>query len=158
MAQNHSSATPMGLTTVAALEIAKGCVASQGIYDSDSGCFCWSSITQRQYQVSTGQKFQKGVNKADACYALTQIEANAGWNMDILTLFDAAYNCTANGKAGGPVINVNTDYTQDFLVFCHCRCIFPRVHLVLRRICQMENVLFVMILENIRYDFQYSLY
>jgi hypothetical protein len=159
MAQTHFSATPMGLTTVAALEIAKNCVGSQGICDSDSGCFYRSSITQRQYQVSTGQTFQKGFNKADACYALTQIKANAGWHVDLLTLFDGAYNCIANGKAGGPVINVNADYTLDFSCLSSLHDASSQGYtLSCGEFAKWEMSFWYSFCENIRYYSQYSLH
>ena len=71
----------------------------------------WSPNTSRQYQLTwNGGKLANG-STIDPFNVLTQIEDN-GW-ADLPTLFDGAYNCTLEGKAGGPVVNLGDDGSLD---------------------------------------------
>lgn len=71
----------------------------------------WSPNTQRQYQfVYNGGKLANG-STVDPYVVLKQIEANK-W-ADLPVLFDGAYNCTLEGKAGGPVVDVGNNGSLD---------------------------------------------
>lgn len=77
----------------------------------ESETFYWSSVTQRQYQVSSAGT--PAANDAtDPSAALTLYENLQGLNLPVS--FDGAYDCTLEGKAGGSsVVNVTADGTLD---------------------------------------------
>jgi hypothetical protein len=86
--------------------------ASTDISDAQGNAAVYSSPnTQRQYQlVYNGPNIANG-STPDPYTVLRQLEAN-NW-ADLPVLFDGAYNCTLQGRAGGPVAHVGSNGTLD---------------------------------------------
>lgn len=90
----------------------------------------WSQSTQRAYSLS-----QVSGNIGKSPKQLTQDIVSNGWAaLDVL--FDGAYNCTAEGKAGSAAINFNWDGTLDIACIsqlpmkipCFTPCIGPLIN------------------------------
>lgn len=91
----------------------------------------WSQSTQRVYTLN--QVPRDGQEKSPN--QLTQDIVKNGWAaLDVL--FDGAYNCTAEGKAGSAAINFNWDGTLDIAcisqlpvkIACFTPCISPLIN------------------------------
>ncbi|KAL6712916.1 hypothetical protein ACLMJK_009471 [Lecanora helva] len=73
-------------------------------YDQSGGTF-WSSSSGRMYML----QHHKGDSYS---YPIMSAINSNGW-ADMVTLFDGAYNCVADGKAGGPILNFYANSTLD---------------------------------------------
>ena len=91
----------------------------------------WSQSTGRVYALSQ----KGGDSNSKRPKQLTQDILSNGWAaLDVL--FDGAYNCTAEGKAGSVSINFNWDGTLDIacisqlpmLLACQAPCIVPPIN------------------------------
>jgi len=124
LAQNKFSATPMVPTTKAAFQSGRTCTSLGDVCkDSSSTVYYWSSVTQMQYQISfsghwtqdprdsSTPHLQTLEGEASPYTLLEYIETQSVTYMPVL--FDGAYNCTLEGKAGGSAVNVNADGTLD---------------------------------------------
>lgn len=81
--------------------------ATAGPMMASSGCgtdlctgFYWSPVTGRQYYYTGGKTIYD---------FLQQMSDNLRLNLPLL--FDGAYNCTAAGTVGGPIVSINSDST-----------------------------------------------
>lgn len=93
--------------------------------------YYWSQSTQRVYSLSHPGRTDKDKTPVQ----LTQDIVSKGWAaLDVL--FDGAYNCTAEGKAGSAAINFNWDGTLDIAcisqlpvkIACFTPCISPLIN------------------------------
>ena len=91
----------------------------------------WSESTQRVYALSNPHPN----DKTKSPYQLAQDIVDNNWAaLDVL--FDGAYNCTAEGKAGSAAINFNWDGTLDIaclsqlpiLIPCGATCYAPLIN------------------------------
>ena len=117
LSQNQFSATRLATTTTkAAFQQGRQCTAFGDVCsDSKSNVYYWSSVTQVAYQIKFSGKFgpdlQDAEGSATTFSLLEYIETQTDAYMPVL--FDGAYNCTLEGKAGGEVINFNANGTLD---------------------------------------------
>jgi len=111
LGQNDWFGVPLRIATHADFASSCGEAAARKIYDTNtyvcqnvSGeATFWSPITRRIYALRyQGAKNNQKLAPMDM---LTTVYNSTV--VDMPTLFDGAYNCTAEGKAGGAVVNTN---------------------------------------------------
>ena len=116
------SATPT-LVNISKVEFQKArkCTLFGDLCEDTQGiAYYWSSVTQMAYTINEPQKWALYAGKT-AVIEKMGYEATAYGLFEFLettevympVFFDGAYNCTLEGKAGGPVISINTDGTLD---------------------------------------------
>lgn len=123
LAQNTFSASPMTTSTKEVFQAGRNCTSAGDICkDSSSTVYYWSSVTQRQYQISGHGNFVSLISPtAPTQLQLLEGEATTFSLMKYIedsavympVLFDGSYNCTLEGKAGGSVVDVNADGSLD---------------------------------------------
>lgn len=123
LAQNTFSASPQGTATKQAFQLGRNCTSAGDVCkDSSSTVYYWSSVTQMQYQISghgnyvslitPDTKTQLELLEGEATtFGLMEFLENTATYMPVL--FDGAYNCTLEGKAGGSAVNLNADGSLD---------------------------------------------
>ncbi|KAL6721039.1 hypothetical protein ACLMJK_000139 [Lecanora helva] len=121
LSQNKFSATPMAKITQETFQLGRNCTSLGDVCnDSKSVVYYWSSVTNMQYQISFSGSWQQdgragslqdAEGEATTFALLEYIETRSVAYMPVL--FDGAYNCTLEGKAGGSAIGVNGDGTLD---------------------------------------------
>ena len=90
----------------------------------------WSPITQRQYQFNWS-----GKDATFDPYTVLSDLAAQKYYADFPVLFDGAYNCTLEGKAGGSVMSFNADGTLDL----SCMSVLP-VYFSKKSSCPTDTV------------------
>lgn len=123
LAQNTFSASPMGTATKQAFQLGRNCTSAGDVCkDSSSTVYYWSSVTQMQYQISGHGNFVSLISPTAptqletiegeaTTFSLMEFIENSATYMPVL--FDGAYNCTLEGKAGGSAVNINADGSLD---------------------------------------------
>lgn len=113
----------MTTTTKEVFQQGRNCTSTGDICkDSSSTVYYWSSVTQRQYEISGSEKWVKpdGTNPGPvppydtedaSTFSLMNYIEYTEANLPVL--FDGAYNCTLEGKAGGSAVNINADGSLD---------------------------------------------
>lgn len=120
LAQAHFSATPSftTVTTKAAFQQGRTCTALGDVCKDDQGkAYFWSAAYRTEYAIneprggwaakaqgSQGTAIQQLGFEASAYGLLGQIETSDAY---LPVLFDGAYNCTLEGKAGWSSVNVD---------------------------------------------------
>ena len=124
LAQNQFSATPMPTISKAEFQSGRNCTSLEDVcQDSASHVYYWSNVTSMQYLTAFSGSFnQDGRPKSQPLLQDIEGEASIFTLLEYIetkslaympVLFDGAYNCTLEGKAGGPAVSVNTDGTLD---------------------------------------------
>ena len=116
--QSHFSATPWSSTTSKEIfQQGRTCTSLGDVCKGDDGTILyWSQAYQTQYTINEPDKWASGSagqqlgNEVDAYGLFEYIETTDAY---MPVLFDGAYNCTFEGKAGGFAININPDQTLD---------------------------------------------
>ena len=88
--------------------------------DSKHKSYYWSPVTQMQYEINEPRDWERELGKIpiierigyeDSAYGLLEYIEQSDVYMPVL--FDGAYNCTLEGKAGGSAVNINADGSLD---------------------------------------------
>ena len=127
LAQAHFSATPASAattTTKEAFQLGRTCTPLGDVCKDPAGkTHCWSQAFQTQYVINEPKDWalrlpanplamiQQLGYEASAYGLLELIEASSDVYMPVL--FDGAYNCTLEGKAGGSSVVFNEDGSLD---------------------------------------------
>ena len=121
LSQNHFSATPTTEAAKDAFQKDRTCTSVGDVCKDSSGkSYYWSQATQLQYQINepgnwaSSSKGKPNIVQAayeDSAFGLFQYLETTDIFMPVL--FDGAYNCTLEGKAGGSAVNVNADGSLD---------------------------------------------
>lgn len=120
LSQSHFSATPASITvSKAAFQQDRKCTTLGDVCkDSKGKAYYWSQAYETEYQINEPKKtWANGTALRDlgletSAYGLLEyIEETTDTYMPVL--FDGAYNCTFEGKAGGSVVNFNFDGSLD---------------------------------------------
>ena len=118
LSQSHFSATPASTTvTKEAFQNGRTCTTLGDVCKDSSGkTYYWSQAFQTQYQINEPSNWashstipQLGI-EANAYGLLEYIETTDAY---MPVLFDGAYNCTLEGKAGGSSVDINSDGSLD---------------------------------------------
>ena len=83
--------------------------------DSDDKTYYWSQAYQRAYQVNEPRTWasESAIHYLDEVSAYGLLKYIETTDVYMPVLFDGAYNCTLEGKAGGPVGNLKADNSLD---------------------------------------------
>ena len=121
LSQNHFSATPTTQVTQDVFQKSRTCTAAGDVCKDSTGHYYWSETTQQQYQINEPRNWASTSNgdtnivqsgyEATAFGLLQYIEATT--NIFMPVLFDGAYNCTFEGRAGGSAVNFTADGLLD---------------------------------------------
>ena len=117
LSQSHFSATPAS-KTVSKGDFQQGrtCTTLGDVCkDSDGNTYYWSQAYQTSYQINEPQDWaadlaRKQLDEVSAYGFLEYIETT---DVYMPVLFDGAYNCTLEGKAGGSAVNLKADNSLD---------------------------------------------
>ncbi len=124
LSQSHFSATPSSTTvSKAAFQDGRTCTTLGDVCKDSSGkAYYYSQAFQTTYEInepsswaevpqgSQNTTIQQLGYETSAYGLLEQIETS---NVYMPVLFDGAYNCTLEGKAGGSAVNTNADGSLD---------------------------------------------
>ena len=122
LSQSHFSATPASATiTKEAFQNGRTCTTLGDVCkDSNGKTYYWSQAYQTQYEInepsnwaasSSGTPVIQQLGYEASAYGLLGLIELSDVYMPVL--FDGAYNCTLEGKAGGSSVNINTDDSLD---------------------------------------------
>ena len=121
--QNKFSASPMLPISQSVFQNGRNCTPTGDVCKSDDlSVYYWSSVTRMQYSISfsggwtleSGSKtphLETVMGEATTFSLLQFIEEQTNTYMPVL--FDGAYNCTLEGKAGGSSVVFKDDGTLD---------------------------------------------
>ena len=117
LSQSRFSATPAS-TTVSKADFQQGrtCTTLGDICkDSNGNTYYWSQAYQTTYQINEPSNWasdsaRKQLDEVSAYGLLKYIETT---DVYMPVLFDGAYNCTLEGKAGGSAINLKPNNSLD---------------------------------------------
>ena len=120
LSQNHFSATPTTQVTKYVFQKSRTCTAAGDVCKDSSGNYYWSETTQQQYQINEPSNWASTSN-GEANIVQAGYEATGfglfqyleTTNIFLPVLFDGAYNCTLEGKAGGSAVNFMADGSLD---------------------------------------------
>ena len=124
LSQSQFSATPSSTTvSKAAFQNSRTCTTLGDVCKDSSGkAYYWSQTFQTQYEINEPNNWA-AASSASHITAIEQFgyEASAygllelieTWDAYMPVLFDGAYNCTLEGKAGGSAVNINADGSLD---------------------------------------------
>ena len=120
LSQNHFSTTPTTQVTQDVFQKSRTCTAAGDICKDGTGNYYWSETTQQQYQINEPSNWASSSNgktnivrsgyEATAFGLFQYLETT---NIFMPVLFDGAYNCTLEGKAGGSAVNFTADGSLD---------------------------------------------
>ena len=112
LSQLHFSATPaMTPVSKAAFQAGRTCTPLGDVCKDSSGVtYYWSQAFQTQYEIYMPMNLVLMGYKDNVYGMLAQIETS---DVYMPVLFDGAYNCTLEGKAGGSAVNLNADGSLD---------------------------------------------
>ena len=118
LSQSHFSATPASTTvTKEAFQDGRTCTTLGDVCkDSRGKTYYWSQAFQTQYQINEPNNWGSHSTipllgfEANAYNLLEYIETTDAY---MPVLFDGAYNCTLEGKAGGSSVDINSDGSLD---------------------------------------------
>lgn len=118
LSQSHFSATPASTTiSKAAFQQDRKCTTLGDVCkDSNGKAYYWSQAYQTQYQINEPKKWASGTGSQqlgfeNSAYGLLEYIETTDTYMPVL--FDGAYNCTFEGKAGGSAVNFYFDGSLD---------------------------------------------
>ena len=116
--QSSFSATPASTTvSKATFQQGRTCTTLGDVCkDSNGNTYYWSQAYQTTYQINEPRDWasdlaSKQLDEVSAYGLLKYIETTTDTYMPVL--FDGAYNCTFEGKAGGPAMNLKADNSLD---------------------------------------------
>ncbi|KAF6226859.1 hypothetical protein HO133_008300 [Letharia lupina] len=122
LSQSHFSATPTTKTFFKEVfQHSRTCTSLGDVCkDHNDKAFYWSQVTQMQYEINEPDHWvlfsgrlpviEEVGYEATAYGLLEYIETS---NVDMSVLFDGAYDCTLEGKAGGSAVNIDADGSLD---------------------------------------------
>ena len=118
LSQSHFSATP-SLTTISkeAFQQSRICTTLGDVCkDSQGRTYYWSQAYQTEYLINEPKGWASGdglesLGYETSPYGLLEYIETTDTYMPVL--FDGAYNCTLEGKAGGSVVSINADGSLD---------------------------------------------
>ena len=118
LSQSHFSATPASTTlSKAAFQQDRKCTTLGDICKDNKGrAYYWSQAYQTQYQINEPKNWASGTGLQQlgfetSAYGLLEYIETTDTYMPVL--FDGAYNCTLEGKAGGSAVNFYFDGSLD---------------------------------------------
>lgn len=122
LSQAQFSATPTTKTLFkSAFQDGRTCTSQGDVCeDSKHRAYYWSPVTQMQYEINEPRDWTKNQGRIPAI-SLLGYEASAYGLLEYIetsnvfmpVLFDGAYNCTLEGKAGGSAVNINANGSLD---------------------------------------------
>ena len=120
LSQSHFSATPTTQVTQDVFQKSRTCTAAGDLCKDSTGYYYWSETTQQQYRLNEPSNWASSSNgeenlvqsgyEATAFGLFQYLETT---NIYMPVLFDGAYNCTLEGKAGGSAVNFTADGSLD---------------------------------------------
>ena len=120
LSQNHFSATPTTKSTKKVFQNYRTCTTAGDVCKDGSGNYYWSETTQQQYRLneprdwastSNGKPTIERSGYEPTAFGLFQYLETT--NIFMPVLFDGAYNCTLEGRAGGSAVNFTADGSLD---------------------------------------------
>lgn len=118
LSQSYFSATPASTTvSKASFQQDRECTFLGDVCkDSKGKVYYWSQAYQTQYQINEPKNWANGTALKDVGFetsAYGLLEYIETTNTYMPALFDGAYNCTFEGKAGGSAVNFYFDGSLD---------------------------------------------
>ena len=120
LSQSHFSATPTTKSTKDVFQKARTCTAAGDVCKDSTGYYYWSETTQQQYRLNEPSNWASSSNGEESLqqsgyeptpFGLFQYLETT--NIFMPVLFDGAYNCTFEGRAGSSAVNFTADGSLD---------------------------------------------